>query len=231
MKRQILLSTCLVVMYSLTSAQTSTERHYIKGGIHAWDNFMKEIYRYPSFEAGIVEYKDGKRYKGTMNYNKVLGVIQFIDEKGDTLAMSNEEQISSIHIGKDVYIYAPPCLLAVKAEGKAWLYKNERVRIADKQKTGGYGIPNTAGTIDAITQIDTRVNYNQIEMNESLLISRVTTYYIENQSGQIFPASKKNVLNMYPKHEDKIREYVKTYGVDFSREDHLLDLTEFLAKL
>ncbi len=231
MKRNFIFTSLFIIICAIASAQTSTQRLYIKGGNSAWDNFMKEIFMYPSFEQGIVEYKNGQRFKSNMNYNKVLGTIQFIDEKGDTLAISDEESISSVNIEDDVFIYAPNCLLLLKKSDKATLYKTEIVRIADKLKTGGYGIPNTAGTIESIDRIDTKLKYNQIDINESLLISKVTTFYIENEKGEVMPASKKNVLNMYSKHEDTIKSFIKSYGLDFTKEDHLIELTGFLSKL
>jgi hypothetical protein len=231
MKKTYFFSVCLALLFTSASAQTSTERIYIKGGNSAWDNFMKEIFKYPSFEQGIVEYKNGQRFKSTMNYNKVLGTIQFIDEKGDTLAMTDEESIRSISIGTDVFIYDPLCMVAIKSDGNSNLYEREVVRIADKLKTGGYGIPNTAGTIESIDRVDTRINYNQIELNESLLISKVTTYYIQNERGEIATAGKKNILNLYSKHEDQIKGFIKSHNIDFTKKNDLLALTDFISKL
>jgi hypothetical protein len=191
---------------------------------------MKEIFLYPSFQPGIVEYKNGQRFKSTMNYNKALGAIEFIDEKGDTLALNNEESISFINISGDKFIYAPMCLKIVQGNEKLALLKHETVKIADKHKTGSYGIPNSSGTIDAIDRLDTRLNYNQIEINESLLISKVTTFYIEDEKGEIFVASRKNVLNKFPKKEEAIKSYIKANNVDFSKEDHIINLVDFISK-
>src|SRR5688500_7310083 len=110
MKRIHLLSLSLILCCAAATGQMSIERIYIKGGNSAWENYMKEIYLYPSFEGGIVEYKNGQRFKGTLNYNKVLGTIQFIDEKKDTLAITNEDSISFISIGNDVFIFNPTCV-------------------------------------------------------------------------------------------------------------------------
>ena len=231
MKKSTIIAICFVLFCGTITAQTSTQRIYIKGGSKARDNFMKEVYLYPAFEQGLVEYKNGQRYKSNMNYNKVFGNVQFIDEKGDTLVMINEESINSIVIGSDEFVYKPGCLRAVKKHDKVALYKSELVRIADKQKTGGYGIPNSTGTIQSVDMIDTRVNFNQIEINENLLVSKVTTYYLENQKGEILPASRKNVLNMYPKHEEAIKSFTKTKTLDFNSEDRLVELVDFISTL
>src|SRR6476661_9635745 len=141
MKRNSLICACLVVFCTTTSAQTSTQRIYIKGGSDAWNNFMKEIFLYPSFIPGVVEYKNGQRFKSAMNYNKANGTIEFIDEKGDTLSMNNEESIAFINISGDKFIYGPMCLQIIKGNEKLALLKHETVKIADKHKTGSYGIP------------------------------------------------------------------------------------------
>lgn len=230
MKRNLFISTCCIFLYAASVAQSSTQRIYIKGGNDAWDNFMKEIFLYPSFQPGIVEYKNGQRFKSNMNYNKAVGTVEFIDEKGDTLSMNNEESISFININGDKFIYTPMCLQIVKGNEKLALLKHETVRIADKHKTGGYGIPNSSGTIESIDRLDTRGRYNQIEINENLLINRITTFYIEDEKGEIFVASRKNVLNNFPKKEEAIKSYLKTNNVDFSKEDHISGLVDFLSK-
>ena len=229
MKRKYFISACLIFFCFTTFAQTSTQRIYIKGGNDAWDNFMKEIFLYPSFTPGIVEYKNGQRFKSNMNYNKALGTIQFIDEKGDTLSVNNEESIAFINIAGDKFIYAPRCLQIIEGDEKLALLKQETVRIADKHKTGGYGIPNASGTIESIDRIDTRLNYNQIEINESLLIHKVTTFYIEDEKGEIFVASRKNVLNNFPKKQEAIKSYIKAKNVDFSNGEHLIGLNRFIS--
>lgn len=231
MKKNLLFSLCLACLFAQATAQTSTERIYIKGGNSAWENFMNEIYMYSKFEYGIVEYKNGQRFKSNMNYNKALGTVQFIDEKGDTLAMNNEESIRSITIGDDKYIYDPECMQTVVTSDNVKLYKRETVRIADKQKTGGYGIPNSAGTIESIDRIDTRPNYNQIDLNESLLISKVTTFYIENAKGEKLPASKKNILSLYSRHDEAIRSFIKSKKPELDKEEGIVELVHFISKL
>ena len=230
MKRNFIISTCLILISITTIAQTSTKRIYIKGGNSARENFMNEIFLYPSFQQGIVEYKNGQRFKSNMNYNRAIGNIEFISEKGDTLSMSDEENIAFISFGSDKFVYGPMCLQIVKFNEKVSLLKHETVKIADKLKTGAYGIPNSSGTIESIDRLDTRGNFNQIEINENLLVTRITTFYIEDEKGEIYVASKKNILNIYPKKENAVKSYIKENSVDFSREDHLINLVDFISK-
>ena len=109
--------------------------------------------------------------------------------------------------------------------------KNERMRIADMQKVGGYGIPNSTGTIESIDRIDTRVNYNDIDINENLLLSVTTTFYIETDKKTLVLASKKNIMNLFPKEEEKISRFIKTQKLNLEKEDDLVQLAAFLEQL
>ena len=229
--KKILIPAFITLMCLQAFAQTSTQRVMIKGGSSAWENFMKEVFMFPTFEDGIVEYKNGQRFKSKMNYNKAIASIQFIDEKGDTLALSNEQSISNVSIGNTFFIYNPMCLEQLTDHNNAKLYKHEVIRIADKLKTGGYGIPNSTGTISSVEHVDNWLAYTQIDINENLLISKVTTYYIENENGEMLPAAKKNILNLYPKKEGEIKTFIKEKSLDLNKEDDLLQLAQFLAKM
>lgn len=232
MKKNSVLLMLVLAISSSAICQKSVERIEIQGGSRAWENFFKEIYKYEKFQPGIVEYKNGKQFKGTLNYNKVLGNIEFIDETGDTLAMSNEENVSEVRIGEDEFYYIlPDCVETIKDGGKLKLVKNERVRIADKQKVGGLGIPNSTGTIESIDRLDTRIDYNQVDINEKLLLNKTTRFFIETDKRELIPASKKNILSLFPRHEAAIKEYIKQHQIDFTRQDHLAELTGYLAQL
>lgn len=228
-KTNLLLLVCILSLQAYS--QTSTQRVYIKGGSNARENFMKEIYQFPAFEPGLVEYKNGKQYKSVLNYNKVLAGIEFIDEKGDTLALTDESSVNKVVIGSVTYLYNPSCMQVVKDDGTLKLLKAEKLRMADTQKTGGYGIPNSTGTIQSIDRVDTRLNYNQIEINESLLLNKTTNFFIQYEQKNLVPASRKNILSMFPKQEEAIREFIKMKKTDFSTEEHLIELTAYLSSL
>ena len=231
MRKELYLLAAVAAFSAQTFCQTSVQRTNIKGGSSAWENFRKEMYAFSSFETGIVEYKNGKRYKGQLNYNKAIANIQFIDEKGDTLAISNEETVKEVTIGTAHFFYASECMQVISDGGRFRFLKNERMRIADKQKVGGYGIPNSTGTIESIDRIDTRVNYNDIDINENLLLSVTTTFYIETDKKTLVLASKKNIMNLFPKEEEKISRFIKTQKLNLEKEDDLVQLAAFLEQL
>lgn len=230
MKKVYLLAIAVAVA-NLTYSQKSVERIYIQGGSSAWENFIKEVYLFASFEPGIVEYNNGKQYKSKFNYNKVLGTVQFIDEKGDTLSLTDEASIRSVMAGNVSFAYKPQCMQVLAYGGTMKLLKSERVRIADNQKVGGYGISNSTGTIESIDRLDTRVNFNQVDINEKILLNKTVLFYLELENSTLVPATKKHILNAHPAHEKAISAFITSKRINFGKEADLVELTSYIARL
>jgi hypothetical protein len=64
-----------------------------------------------------------------------------------------------------------------------------------------------------------------------LLISKTTNFYLEIAKNTIVPATKKNILQIFPKNEADINEFIKEKKINFSKEDDLVELTGYLSKL
>lgn len=223
------LLSCLLFFAGLSNGQSLRERVYIKGGSGAWENLMKEMYLYPAFGEGVVHYKDGQQFRRLMNYNRMLATVQFIDEKNDTLAIANESAVAGIRIGDDVFIYAPNCLQAID-NGKVKLLKNVRLSIADVRQVGAYGTKNTTSAIETNNLLYTWMGSYAVDVNEVLLLSRLSTFYIQGPDGDIVPASKKNVLKLFGGNE-AVKGFLRTNNINFSNEGDLLTLTKYLSGL
>jgi hypothetical protein len=221
------LTACSVLNY----AQTLQERKHIPGGNEAWVNLMKEMYVYPSFEKGIVEYRNGQLFNPRMNYNRVLETIQFINENNDTLALANEDYIKVVTIGSDVYMFLPHCLKTVASHTTVALYKHEKLRIADFRRKGAFGIPNGSSAIDSYNQVYTWMGSYQLNPNELLLLSKATTFYFSGRNFDVVPASRKNVLQLFSKNDKQIKEFIESKKTSFSNEKDLIDLAAFISKL
>lgn len=212
------------------SAQTSVSRIYIKGGREAWTNYLQEVYLNASFKEGIVEYKNGKRYKSQLNYNRALGAIQFIDEKNDTLALANETDIRMVTIGDAKFYTDPVAMMRVAGNEKFVLARNEKIKVADKQKVGAFGIPNSAGTIDSYDRTYSR-NNDRIDIDEELLLRKTSAYFIGSAERGMNPATKKNILALFPESEEGIRKFMADNATDINKDADLLKLAEFLENL
>lgn len=64
-------------------------------------------YQYPEFIPGQVIYATGQSATARLNYNLLLGEMQFIQPAGDTLSLAAEYTIKYIAIQTDTFYYAP----------------------------------------------------------------------------------------------------------------------------
>lgn len=229
--KKILVLVVLCLLLNATFSQSIRERVHISGGSELWPNFVKEMFLYPHFKEGVVEYKNKQRFQRKLNYNKVLEAIQFIDEKNDTLVLANESAVNYIAIGSDVFVYKDVCLQDLTPEKNTKLYRHQKVRIADIRRRGALGIPNSTSAIESLNQIYTWMNSYEIDVNELLLLSKETDYYIPDAKGNMISASRKNIVNRYPDKETEIREYIDSKNIRFTKEPDLLELISYISSI
>ena len=229
MKKILIIPILVLVVISLSFSQ-STERIYIQSGSTAWENFIKAIYLYPSFKEGMVEFKNGQRFIQPMNYNKLAATVEFINDKNDTLAFADEASVGHVNIGGDVFIFNPVCLRFLSSK-KVKLYVYEKMKFGDKQKIGAMGIPNSGSAIESVEKIDTYQRSYNIDVNETVILSKSSTFFIQTATSDIIPATKKNVLSLFPANESAVKEYIRSKSISFNKASDLMEMVKFLDEL
>src|SRR5215213_4561918 len=58
-----------------------------------------DVFYYPHFTSGKVFLRDGTAAEGKLNYNRLVDEMHFINPKGDTMALANEQDIKYVVIG------------------------------------------------------------------------------------------------------------------------------------
>lgn len=69
-----------------------------------------------------------------------------------------------------------------------------------------------------------------VDVNEVLLLSRLSTFYIQGANGEIMAASRKNVLKLFAGNEE-VKAFLRSNNINFSNEKDLLTLTKYLSGL
>lgn len=113
----------------------------IKGGPN-WQQSVpiRDRYRYEQFRQGIITYNNGQRASGQLNYNILIGEMQFIAPKGDTLAVANEHTIRAIQIGENSFRYDPKYgFMEIRADFQPILLVFKPIfKTIRAEKNGGY---------------------------------------------------------------------------------------------
>jgi hypothetical protein len=235
MKKLTWLIIMLFVGNGAVQAQQSPTSFRVKSG----EDALKVIpaqhqYRYPEFQKGKVVYMNGSFAEAPFNYNLLLGEVQFINPKGDTLAIDGEATLHSVLIGEIPFIYSQNNgFLEVAADYNAvQLGKSQNLEFAGAEKEGAYSQSSGASSIRAKSSyVGNNSKGYKLEQKGDVVFSKKVSYFLIDQRNQFYPANKSNVLKVFPKHRKAITAYLKEHSLDFNKEEDLKELLRFCTTL
>ena len=190
-----------------------------------------DLSEYPQYIKGTVFFKDGNSSGAAMNYNRFLDEMQFITAKGDTLTLIDEKDIRLINIAGDTFFYDQGYIKLINNTVNVKLGTKEMLRIIDKKKIGGYGMSSSTTAIDSYSSYNDGMQYYNITVMQDLVLAKKVQYYIGDVYNHFVLASKKNVINLFPKQQQAIVRYLKENTIVFNNKEDLEKLVQFLEHL
>ena len=219
----------LVVFCFFTKVEAQ-ETYTIKPGENVLEIVqLKNLFQYPAFVDGSVIFRDGRTVKSRLNYNYFNAQIQFIDGKGDTLTLADENTIKYVIIAKDSFCYNGGYIQLIHQAETVTLGK--KVYFKDfEQKKGTNGL--SSGTSSAINASSIVVDSKAFNFNteHELTLVKNTDYVIGNKN-EFLVADKKNLAKLFPKHKKTIAEYLDNTTINLKRQEDLMRLSAFLRGL
>jgi hypothetical protein len=213
-----------------TSKSNGTKSYKVQPGQRVGEALLHNgLYQYPAFKQAEVHYKNGSSGSGLLNYNRLTGEMQFIDAKGDTLALINEDEIATISIGKDTFYYSQGYLQQID-DFTVRFARMTMLEQTNRQRIGAYGQPNAAA-VTTHTSVATNQGFKDIVPQEILTFQEKSIYYIGDRFGRFKPLNKKTLLNFYSKKEGAVSDYLKANPVNFVQEEDVMRLIGFLKTL
>jgi len=223
----------ILIGYTDLSAQDSTFVT-IKTGQSVKDVLTtSDIYHYPQFTNGKVFLRDGSMALGKMNYNRLYGQMLFINPIGDTLALADEKNIKFIVIDKDTFYYDGGYLRLMANGGVVKLTEKQIWVLADIRKIGTHNRPTTTVAVTSFSSYtDGRdaAKSKDLIMNEDVVLRKETQYYFGDKYNLFVPASKKGLLQIFPKEQREIDNYLKENKVNFNKKEDVEKLYQFLLQ-
>jgi hypothetical protein len=205
MKIIVLLFVC-AAFFAIPAGAQNRQTIRIKPGADAQEMVQKELYRYPQFRYGKVYFNNGDVSGAKMNYDLLSAAVVFIDASGDTLAVANETAITYANIGEDTFYYDQGFLEKVAGTNNVTIAVKRKLSLADVQKVGAFGISSST------TNIESKESYRdrryQLGINEELVFTKQTSYYIRKGNSGFVTATRKNLLKLFPKEKTSIESYL-----------------------
>jgi len=188
-----------------------------------------EIFQYPQFVQGLVIFKDGTSAPGRLNYNRLIAELQFIDPKGDTLSLANEQMIRTAFIGSDTFYYSDGYVRQIA--GGSRVKMGERIAFKEFiQKPGAYGLSSAT---TATNNLSVLINRRSVDLNVSqeLVLVKNTNYLIGDKFNAFVVADKSVILKMFPDNRSAIEDFIEKNKISFIKPDHMVQLGKFLDTL
>ncbi len=177
-----------------------------------------------------IAFKDDGSLQAKLNYNILFGEMQFIDPKGDTLSIADENNIRWIAAEKDTFYFHEGWMELIANNTVIKLAKKRLIEVGNKEKIGGMGIPGF-GAIETNSKSTASQHTKDLVAQEKLTYVEHITYFFADRFNNFFVATKKSLLKIYGKEEKKIVQYLDDNKISFSNEDDLKRLTTYLKDL
>lgn len=186
-----------------------------------------EVYDYPNFIPGTVNFRNDRFASALLNFNVLYGEIQFIDPNGDTLSMDDEATVRNVVIQKDTFYFDKVFVRQIARYGEFTLAGKDFFYLVNRQKLGGFG-ETTNASVDAYDQMSTKNYFKDLVVREILTLGKDSVFFIGDRFNRFRPANKKNILAVYGKRDKEVLAYLKDNPVNFNSESDLRKMFGFL---
>ena len=191
-------------------------------------------YRYATFRNGNVSFYNGSTATARLNYNILLGEMQFIDITGDTLSLAEEHTIRYIRIGENTFYYDPRYgYVEVVAEYPAVRLGRQPSFLAVlKEKKSAYGQSTGVSSIRSYNSYATgNSRLQKLDPKGDVLVAKQVTYFLVDHNHRIHRASKSSLMKLFSHQKRAIGDYLKAEAIDFDQEEDLRQLLQFCSAL
>lgn len=229
MKKTLSTICAVLFMFSCLPAQyykTIT----VKAGTKIIEKFPANVrYQYPQFTDGQVYMKNGGVSPNMLNYNMLLGEIEFL-QSSDTMIISKKKDMSYVTVALDTFIYRSGYLQVIYS-GTIKVCLRDKIKLKEVVKIGAMGQPNRNSQVDSFNSISLEGNFQQLIPTEDYVFQRTLEFYLLTSSGELIEFRKKNVLSLYQDKETEIQKYLKSNKVNFESQQDILRFADFLSGL
>lgn len=187
-----------------------------------------KIYQHPQFVKSQIFFRDGSLTEALLNYNYLNGEIEFIGPGRDTLAIAKDQMlnIKKVIIDSHFYFYDQGYLEQVDENTFGKLLRKQMYVVTRREKIGAYNQPTSISAIDSYGSFTH--NYgsftSKLKVQENITLALKSHYFFGDQYNTILPATKKNLVKLYPSKKQEIEAYLKQHPVNFKNSTDLKDL-------
>lgn len=223
-----------IVLAKFSWAQDSTSIFIAAGKEISEVLTPQKIYRYPQFINGKIIFRNGHTSQALLNYNYLIGEIEFISPKNDTLAFAKEQMlnIKKVIVDTNTFFYNKGYVELVMENTAGKLLKSEKFYVVKREKIGGYDQPASTSAIDSYDNFagSDGVPNVHLKIKENITLQLKAQYFFGNKYDLVLPANKRNLYKAYHAKKERIDEYLRENLVDYKKPGDLKKLLAYLVQ-
>jgi hypothetical protein len=186
---------------------------------------------FPDFRNGQIYYKNKNPIKCMLNYNFLLDEVLFINEKGETMALANPEDLKYVLITDRMFIPSPQGYFEVVERGKISLLYKWHCRITETRKEGALGLPTDAPSVYQMNRISFDNKEWKMDVDKEAVASVEVIPYLNKESKFVLIQGAKSYLKVFKSEKSEIKRYLDQNPVDFRKESDLRRMTIYCNSL
>lgn len=190
-------------------------------------------YLFAEFTNGDVYYKSAPKGSGLLNYNMLLGEMQFVQD-GKLLALADVKDVIQVNIGNRKFFPFNDKEFAeeILSTGKGQLRVRRKGNAAQHSKKGAYGTSSSTSSITSYSSINSDNRQYNLTVEENVLITLNNFYYLVGPNGKYtMIKNQKTFTKHFPGYNAQIEAFVKEHNTRFDNQDDLKALMEYCSKL
>ncbi len=190
-------------------------------------------YLFPEFTSGDVYYVGTPKGSGMLNYNMLLGEMQFVED-GKVLALANVKDVILVNIdNRKFYLFNDKEFAEeLLSTSKGQLRVRRKGNTAQHSKKGAYGASSSTSSITSYSSINGDNRQYNLTVEENVLITLNYFYYLVGLNGKYtLIKNQKTFTKQFPGHNAQIEAFVKEHNTRFDNEEDLKALMEYCSKL
>lgn len=194
-------------------------------GFSQQNELQQQGYVYGNFVMGKVVMKNGSVVEAGLNYNTNNQNIAFMKDK-DIMLLSNLDEIDTVYLDDKKFFPINGKFYYLADNGKFSLlvsYGNRTLSLTTTTDHNGSGTQSTNQVSNTISNQYTNRRYDG---KHNLEVTKM--FWIQRSKDLYKVTSVKQYAKAFPEKEDEIKTYASTNNIDFSKEEDLVKLTDFV---
>jgi hypothetical protein len=228
MKKSFLLILFVAIVCSI-SAQHKGVLKVLEGKIIEGQFFVDKLHILDEFKDGRVTLNNGETYAGKLNINTLDQSLRILNDKGDTIRIDSEKEVSVVSVGRDFFKkinnqYAQ----LINTDGEVSLALVRKMVIGAEKLQGAYGGTSTVQAISKLAALEDDSRFDKITGTINLEYFYDELLFLIDKNGRMQLATKKNFERLFPKKKKLISQYLSETDVKFHRKEDLMAFFTYL---